>query len=839
MSATLFSGGSAVVISDQLSKLEWFLLDFLEGFIRLPVRLIERRQCGDDVRTLLESYSWKALIINISEARMDSRGFGSSQVDNWLNWVASLMGDRIRSEDFKEFDKFISTLSRRTDALSKLIVEKLGSELKDAVEDWQRISPSKKNELKPVMLFRLNTFIQENDLREYAGNPDKSRHGSRRQRSVRKKSTGFYSGGDLRAKNIKLLTNSYKGFFHKRPRPSNKKIYLLISLAQKQDIHQLRELGFSEDRCFVTGQEDTHFKIASLLWRDLKRAPKLVKTNVSERIRHKVLRSIFESSELEFEDTQRIATTLNSGDLVQSNGFFDFELRDVDPDSIRDQHYIAVVADSALKPRETESITPRLIRKVLSQVGRSPVGLRTDQTRKASWLLCDQDIAIFFNSSTGQPISLPPSKSLSTRRYLVQIDGDSPISPTVPTKTVLPWDIRPVAHWGAEVYISSALTANTNLGRSNDVLGYQSIESVKRHSYPIVQLLLRDFKTIKREYSVWRRIGAWVDVIPRSFDEARRYIMIAPLEKELQEILNHPKIGYWESLALSPLHRDMLYEAFIIDESGELQPCLVGCINIAGRLPAGLFAYRQIARWQPSYILLYGIAGSLTDEENPPQKGDLVVAQRIVDYEYGKVSGGKFESRPQTYTCSLSGEASAYLRSFDLGRYGEGWPFDGDESIRSWVRSVIREATQCFISEAKTLIPEKIRNELNLPPKARKAERENRLKTLLNKRKPFGQIISGTVATGDKVVADNRFRHELVNKILRSHSHGLKAVEMEGAGIAAAIECFPDGVRPGFVMIRGICDDATPNKNDLWQPIAAKMSAAATIEFFLCHKKNR
>jgi nucleoside phosphorylase len=822
-----------VLISDRLSRLEWFLLDLLEGFIRLPVRLIERRQCVTEVRATLESYSWNALIVNISDAGMGSNAIGSSHVEGWLRWVASLMGYSIRPEDFRDFDTFLSTLLKRRDALSKFIVEKLEPQTRKNIEDWERLRSSEKNELKRVMLFQLNTLIKKTDLRDHHATKQ-LRTKSKRQRSVRKESTHFFTGAELKAENIKILKANYSAFFHNRPPLSSKKVYLLLNSSQEQDIHKLKEFGFSQDRCFVIGEEDAHLRLAAVLWRDLKRAPNSVKTDVFEPILHKVLRSISESSKFEFEDTQRTATTLNSGSLLNSTNLCEFEFSDVDLNRIREQHYIAVVADdAAFTFRETENITLTLIRKICSQVGRSPLQLRANQTHKASWLLCDHDIAIFINSSRGEPVSLPASKSLRTRRYLLQIGDVAPTSPTLSAKPAVSGDIFPVAHWGAEPYFSGLDNSNSNLGRSGDAPGYESTKSVPQHSYPIVQLLLRDFKTIKREYSVWRRIGSWVDVIPRSFDEARQYMMIAPLEKELREILDHPKVGYWESLELSPRHRDMIYEVFIIDESNQLQPCLVGCINVAGRLPAGLFAYRQIARWHPRHILLYGIAGSLTDGK--PQKGDLVIAERIVDYEYGKVSNGKFESRPQTYTCSLFSEANACLQSFELDRYGEGWPLDVEDSLRGWAINVIEDADKHFSREAML---EELRNEDNFTKDIGGSERE-RVNAKLDKRRPFGDVISGTVATGDKVVADNRFRNELVNKILKSHRYGLKAVEMEGAGVAAAIECFPHAIRPGFVMIRGICDDATPNKNDVWQPIAAKISAAATIDFFLWHKRKR
>ncbi len=55
------------------------------------------------------------------------------------------------------------------------------------------------------------------------------------------------------------------------------------------------------------------------------------------------------------------------------------------------------------------------------------------------------------------------------------------------------------------------------------------------------------------------------------------------------------------------------------------------------------------------------------------------------------------------------------------------------------------------------------------------------------------------------------------------------AVEMEAAGIAAALHQVPDG--PSFVMVKAICDHADVSKSDRWQDYAAEVAAAFVASF--------
>jgi nucleoside phosphorylase len=104
-------------------------------------------------------------------------------------------------------------------------------------------------------------------------------------------------------------------------------------------------------------------------------------------------------------------------------------------------------------------------------------------------------------------------------------------------------------------------------------------------------------------------------------------------------------------------------------------------------------------------------------------------------------------------------------------------------------------------------------------------------------------ILLGQVASGDKVVDDptNAFFASVYQKWPKT-----KAVEMEGAGVAAAITQARDGGKVvGFLMIRGISDIPRPHQinsasdtsegqrgtqeRDNWKPYAAEVAAAVTV----------
>jgi nucleoside phosphorylase len=74
----------------------------------------------------------------------------------------------------------------------------------------------------------------------------------------------------------------------------------------------------------------------------------------------------------------------------------------------------------------------------------------------------------------------------------------------------------------------------------------------------------------------------------------------------------------------------------------------------------------------------------------------------------------------------------------------------------------------------------------------------------------------GRIGSGNTLLRDSNFRDEL------AHPNELRAIEMEGSGIADAT--WDAGC--GYLLVRGVSDHADHNKADKWQPYAALVAAA-------------
>lgn len=69
---------------------------------------------------------------------------------------------------------------------------------------------------------------------------------------------------------------------------------------------------------------------------------------------------------------------------------------------------------------------------------------------------------------------------------------------------------------------------------------------------------------------------------------------------------------------------------------------VVGMIGRAGDIQSALAAKDAISRWRPKYLIVSGIAGGLPD--SGLNKGDVIIADSIYGYEYGKIEE-KFKPR--------------------------------------------------------------------------------------------------------------------------------------------------------------------------------------------------
>lgn len=155
-----------------------------------------------------------------------------------------------------------------------------------------------------------------------------------------------------------------------------------------------------------------------------------------------------------------------------------------------------------------------------------------------------------------------------------------------------------------------------------------------------------------------------------------------------------------------------------------------------------LAAKNTILAFEPRYVLVVGVAGGL----GKAKLGDVVVANRICAYEYGKIDHG-FHPRD----------------SFDS-------PTDGS---LAGAALTLESRDSLWYQESGQL-----------------------------RSKPTIHV--GHVASGDKVVDD---RSDAFFQAVMDSRPTVIAVEMEGAGVAAAIQDARELQRQvGFGMIRGISD---------------------------------
>jgi nucleoside phosphorylase len=204
----------------------------------------------------------------------------------------------------------------------------------------------------------------------------------------------------------------------------------------------------------------------------------------------------------------------------------------------------------------------------------------------------------------------------------------------------------------------------------------------------------------------------------------------------------------------------------------------VGMTGRAGTNESALATMDAIQRWNPRYVFFVGIAGGLSSV----QKGDVVLADIIYGYEYGKVEA-LFQPRSNwTYKTDL-----ALLNGANAYALQKQW--------HDFVRAT--PPTECTPN-----------------------------------------FITGEIASGDKVVDDPT--NAFFAQVLKTWPK-VKAVEMEGAGVGSAIEqSHALGKEVGFTMIRAISDVPRPargeevrgtQERDAWKRYAAATSAAFVVGF--------
>jgi len=192
-----------------------------------------------------------------------------------------------------------------------------------------------------------------------------------------------------------------------------------------------------------------------------------------------------------------------------------------------------------------------------------------------------------------------------------------------------------------------------------------------------------------------------------------------------------------------------------------------------GKVNAAMVTTLVIEKFEPDEVIFSGIAGALNPELSP---GDIVIAEKIAQHDYGLVSDAGFET-----TATINPIDNLHNPLF----------FAADKRLLGVARTAGERVSLNQVETTEGLIQPK--------------------------------ITTGVVVTGDCFVASNEFGRRL------RESLGADAVEMEGAAVAQV--CYQRKVP--CIIIRSISDKADETAvADLerFQKMAARNSATLVAE---------
>ena len=259
-----------------------------------------------------------------------------------------------------------------------------------------------------------------------------------------------------------------------------------------------------------------------------------------------------------------------------------------------------------------------------------------------------------------------------------------------------------------------------------------------------------------------------IDLSRQVQGEGSDFAIIVALTIELQAVLRvFPEL---RETGRPTGHGRTYYTGSVTTADGFQYRVVAMLLRSMGNLEAANATHDLITTWNPRYIIVTGIAGGLrpTDQDF----GDIIVAQTVVYYEFGKEMDKGLESRNRQFPCDPS---------------------------------LLDAALNMPCTEWRDGLPSRPDNQPQSPE--------------------HPMVHYGPLASGEKVIASD----DASGRLLR-YQPDLVGVEMESAGVASAAL---GAVRKiGFLAIRSICDFADHKKNADWQGYAAE-TAATFVRAFL------
>lgn len=256
------------------------------------------------------------------------------------------------------------------------------------------------------------------------------------------------------------------------------------------------------------------------------------------------------------------------------------------------------------------------------------------------------------------------------------------------------------------------------------------------------------------------------------------------------------------------------YEITVVAKNGKNQKkktiLLAQCIRM-GNNSAAVAATAMLAAFPSiSDILMVGIAGGVpntadstaraANAEDHVRKGDIVVGEQVIQYDMLKLEIDKNENRsrmPQPSAKLLN--AVNRLRLEEL------------QSRYPWEKIIVSTSAKLKWSRpTKDLI-------FNFKIGPRGSIQKSQIRHPRQRgRRPNRPIVHlANIGSANILLKDSTLREKLRVR------HKIRAVEMEGSGIADAAWTF----NSGYLVIRGICDYCDMDKDNKWQRYAAVSAA--------------
>ncbi|MEU7302646.1 5'-methylthioadenosine/S-adenosylhomocysteine nucleosidase [Streptomyces sp. NPDC007206] len=276
-----------------------------------------------------------------------------------------------------------------------------------------------------------------------------------------------------------------------------------------------------------------------------------------------------------------------------------------------------------------------------------------------------------------------------------------------------------------------------------------------------------------------------------------------PLEfAPMQVMLDH-----WEKLRPIEDDPNVYVRGDIAAKNGKgLIPVILTLLPGTGNNRAAESATHLLRSFKVDHLLMVGIAGGVPNHRKPKEHvrlGDVVVSDKVIQYDYGSFVKGK------NFLKGSSSPPSDQLLS--AVKFLEAERIAGRSPWESYIEraSELENAGRPPMSADVLHHPTKPKRILTHP-------------TDKCRRPGHPKVLYGPIGSGNVVMKDARRRDALRKEL------GLLAIEMEGSGIS-------DASKGKYLVVRGICDYCDIHKNDVWQPYAAVAAAAyarALIELF-------